>query len=329
MRRSPAQPLRWLLVSASLLSLGCDGSQSPDNPLSTPGNPASDTSTTAPVTNESSQLEADGPTTFLPLLGLRDRWTLREAHAALVAECMQAAGFNGYKFDPTPFPEDRVAEATPGLELRIAVPDQTSFGLTEAHGRPADGPPPDDYYHSLSPEAQERYADALFGSGAVDVAEVGESRVTRPSAGCLTSAELQLYPDDEYFELDSQRAVLMAEIGPTVLSNLDFQALLVEYEICMRDSGFDAGAPWHAWDLVSRRLDETGAGPNASAYEEQVALADRDCQREVDYSSRATSVHAHVLQSIVERTNGLERLLQIEQVALERATRVLADDRTS
>ena len=240
----------------------------------------------------------------------------------LVAECMQRAGFAGYTFAPTPFPRDRIASATEGVELRIAPLDQDSFGLVEASLRPPDGPPPNDYYNSLSAEAQERYADALYGGGVLEVVELDGSKMTRPQDGCLTASEQELYQDDQYFALDSQRSALIASIGSQILSRADFQQLLSGYGECMSSKGYSAPAPWDAWDLVSNRLTADPASDVAS-FERQVAAGDLQCQTQVDYADRAIAIHAEVVQSAVEQSPGLERLLEVEKQALDRAKDLL------
>lgn len=291
---------------------------SAESPLEGSGDADRDRPTpTAPDTNPTA---SDGP-----LLGLEDRWTLREAHAALVARCMRTAGFDGYTFEPTPFPRERLGTATAGIELRVAPPDQETFGLAESASDKDSGPPPDPYFESLSPDAKERYGDALFGSGTVELTEIDDGTITRPADGCLTQAENQLYEADDYFVLDSQRAALLAGVGPAVLADASFQELLSEYETCMVGAGFAAAAPWDAWDLVSTRLEHEGPTPEAVSNERAVATTDSECQQTIKYSSRAADVHARIIAELAEENPGLGRLVTIEQDALIRAFSLLEE----
>jgi hypothetical protein len=236
---------------------------------------------------------------------------------------MRAAGFDGYTFVPTPFPRERLGATTEGIELRIAQSDQQTFGLAASAADDDSGPPPDPYFESLSPDAKERYGDALFGSGSVEVTEIDDGAITRPADGCLTQAENQLYEADDYFELDSQRAALLAGVGPTVLADREFQELLSGYEACMVDAGFVATAPWDAWELVSDRINTEGATAAATSFEQTVATADRECQHSIEYPTRATNIHARIVTELADDNPGLARLVTIEREALDRALGLL------
>lgn len=305
------------VLVASVLLEACSGGNAADSTDTDAmaATPSSETNTT-PDSRSQPLNEA------LPLLGLEDRWTLREAHSALVAACMQSAGFAGYLYAPTPFPRDRIAASPDGVELRIAPPEQASFGLVEGSRRPPDGPPPNEYFNSLSLEAQERYAVVLYGGGALEAAELDGGTITRPQDGCLTTAENDLYQDDEYFQLDSERSALVANIGPQILSTADFQQLLAAYRGCMASKGFEASAPWDAWDLVANRL---AADPESdvASFERDVATADLQCQTEIDYGSSATTIRDEVVREAVAQSPGLDRLLEIELAALRRAQDIL------
>ena len=286
---------------------------------------ANDRSTTglSPVTSASVLGAPDAdPPIELPLLRPEDRWALREAHGVLVARCMRESGFDGFVFVPSPFPLDRVASGPEGLELAIAPSGQTSFGLNDARSSTLDSPPPDPYFDSLSEAAKEQYSVAMFGSGPAEVARVDDSEITRPNDGCLTTGENELYQSDEYFALESQRAVLVMGIGNEVMSSPAFADLLTEYRDCMSVNGFDAEAPWDARSLVLARID-TDPSPGAAAYEQQVATADAQCQGAVQYAARAGAVRQEAVRHAVELHPELEILVEIEQGALARAMTLL------
>jgi len=219
-----------------------------------------------------------------------------------------------------PVPEKPCGARNAGVELRIAPPDQTSVGLSEAHGQPSGGPPPNDYYFSLGPAAQERYADALYGGG--DATGINGAP-SAPPAGCLTSAEQELYQSDDYIQLDSQRATLIAGIGPAVLSDSEFQTLLADYKICMQDKGFDPGAPWDAWVWYRPDLMKSESPPNRPPSKRrsppQTATANN---RSTTRFAQPPSTTAFV-QGIVEDNAGLDQLVQIEHDALARAKQLL------
>jgi hypothetical protein len=254
------------------------------------------------------------------LLGLEERWLLREAHAALVAECMRNAGFEDYVFVPRPYPRDRPASPTEGVELRIAQPDQKTFGLYEASLLP-DEQPSNEYFERLSPAAQERFADAMFGSGSVETVQVGEGAITRPQNGCRTEAEEDLYRSPDYFELESRRSAFIGEIGSTLLAREDVRELLREYGECMASKGLTAGAPWDAWELGASRLEESTS--DVVAYEHTVAAADRDCQQVVDYAARVLEAYGEIVRAAADANQELARLLEIENAALAHARDVL------
>lgn len=309
----PTKNAGCLLLLATLSVAGCTG---------VAGTHDSATGSTGP---ESSVTTGNDPTVTGPLLlGAEERWTLREAHNMLVARCMQAAGFDGYRFEPSPFPKERLSASAAGVELHIAPPDQETFGLTATHSQQQDGPPADSYFEGLSSDAQQRYTETLFGSGAVESVDVGDGEITRPSTGCMTESENSLYQSEEYFLLDSRRATLLAGLGSAVVTNNTFQTLLNEYARCMLTQGFTAATPWDASELVSTRLADAGATTTTADYERTVAIADRKCQKTIGYASRARALHASVTATMVEQNPGLEQLGRIEREAHKRALALLS-----
>jgi hypothetical protein len=273
----------------------------------------------------------------IPTLSSADSLLIGQAQGEVTKKCMHKAGFE-YRNEAMSFSSTSASEHE-NLGVRLAIlpeyPGERGYGL--------DVPPPqpttDPYYESLSSEAKKKY-ELAHGGTKMEKVVVKGIEISRPGDGCRAEGENTLYPDDEYFLLDSQRSVMMMELGKSIAADVRWTEVKKRWSECMKTKGYTYDSPGGAlMDLENRSYSglgdpvEPGQPPirqepvdKAAVRREEIAVAKQDyaCQQQVQYAAITQTVKNEAVTAVSEKSEGaFERLLELQQKALVKAKEIL------
>lgn len=227
------------------------------------------------------------------------------AHENAVAACMADLGFEYVPatLDPSTFrqDDDGPLRGTREFAERYGYgigdgpevePGQFTFEL--------DGSKNHAYRETLSPAAQERWDEALYGAMTVE----GDQTVSDGS-GCADLPRLRTGDDVAYLQGVAQEARDFLESLETAadprLAEID-----TAWASCMADEGYDDGSPTAA---MMRLAEEVAALPpdtpdsvrdEHAAVERRVAVADVECQEETGWAERRRALEHELQQEYVD-----------------------------
>jgi hypothetical protein len=272
----------------------------------------------------------------IPMLLIKDRVIIDRAQEKISEGCMRKAGFDGYTAPAWIEPPPEGSGENIGVRLAILQedPGERGYGLDV----PPPQPPDDPYYDSLPPATQEAFNRAFNGSKSQKVV-VGTVEISRPGDGCRSEAENALYPDDEYFLLNSQRSVMSVELGQNISADVRWTEVKKQWSQCMKLKGYTYEDPADALsDLEGRSYEgprdvAPGEPPavqkpkdKAAVRAEEIVVAKQDyaCQQQVHYAAITQTVKNDAVMAVSEKSQGaFERLLELEQKALAKAKEIL------
>ncbi|WP_454294784.1 hypothetical protein [Salana multivorans] len=216
-----------------------------------------------------------------------------------IAVCMAGEGFEYWPKVPTP-DQVEVSEGGPLWGTPEYV-EEYGYGMWTAPSEGMPGisftytDPPDEiaYLAAMSDAEREAYDEALMGP---IVDEGGEDGGWTREGGCYDQAQRSPSARDDVERTYLEQAYAFLDGLP---DSAAFDELNAEWAACMHTEGYTDASPAAARLRVGEEAAQAGSGSavggstttaEGRARELEVALADLDCQREVDYVARYDAI---------------------------------------
>jgi hypothetical protein len=163
--------------------------------------------------------------------------------------------------------------------------------------------------------------------------------ISRSADGCERKAEDSLFPDNEYFLVESVYSVMMMELGKVINADVRLVNVWKSWSDCMKNLGYSYIHPSSAYfDLEARSDDgpgdpiEEGGPPVTKNVDKEalrreeisVAKADYQCQQQTNYADIADAVKSDSIQIVVNKSEGaIEKFFAFKKQALKKAKEIL------